>query len=62
MKLMARTQGIKFSKISYIPGSEVRTGALLQGNVKATHRRFRRPPAARRRRPPASSSSCRSRA
>lgn len=36
MKLMEEKQGIKFSKISYIPGSEVRTGALLQGNVKAT--------------------------
>lgn len=36
MKLMEERQGIKFSKISYIPGSEVRTGALLQGNVKAT--------------------------
>ncbi len=36
MKLMEDRQGIKFSKISYIPGSEVRTGALLQGNVKAT--------------------------
>lgn len=36
MKLMEDKQGIKFSKISYIPGSEVRTGALLQGNVKAT--------------------------
>lgn len=36
MKLMEQRQGIKFSKFSYIPGSEVRTGALLQGNVKAT--------------------------
>ncbi len=36
MKLMEQRQGIKFSKISYIPGAEVRTGALLQGNVKAT--------------------------
>ncbi|MDR6955042.1 NitT/TauT family transport system substrate-binding protein [Ancylobacter sp. 3268] len=36
MRLMEQKQGIKFSKISYIPGSEVRTGALLQGNVKAT--------------------------
>jgi NitT/TauT family transport system substrate-binding protein len=36
MKLMEDRQGIKFSKFSYIPGSEVRTGALLQGNVKAT--------------------------
>jgi NitT/TauT family transport system substrate-binding protein len=36
MKLMETRQGIKYSKISYIPGSEVRTGALLQGNVKAS--------------------------
>ncbi|MEZ0168375.1 ABC transporter substrate-binding protein [Microvirga sp. TS319] len=36
MKLMEQRQRIKFSKISYIPGAEVRTGALLQGNVKAT--------------------------
>lgn len=36
VKLVEQRQGIKFSKISYIPGSEVRTGALLQGNVKAT--------------------------
>ena len=36
MKLMEDRQGIKYSKISYVPGSEVRTGALLQGNVKAT--------------------------
>jgi len=36
MKLMEQRQGIKFSKISYIPGAEVRTGALLQGNIKAT--------------------------
>ncbi|MEO9339722.1 ABC transporter substrate-binding protein [Mesorhizobium sp. SB112] len=36
VKLVEMEEGIKFSKISYIPGSEVRTGALLQGNVKAT--------------------------
>ncbi len=36
MRLMESRQGIKFSKISYIPGSEVRAGALLQGNVKAS--------------------------
>lgn len=36
MRLMEDKQGIKFSKISYIPGSEVRAGALLQGNVKAS--------------------------
>ncbi len=36
MKLAAQKNGIEYSSISYIPGSEVRTGALLQGNVKAT--------------------------
>ncbi len=36
MRLMADTNGIKYSNISYVPGAEVRTGALLQGNVKAT--------------------------
>ncbi|WP_374114572.1 ABC transporter substrate-binding protein [Ancylobacter mangrovi] len=36
MKLMAKRNDIEYSKISYIPGSEVRTGALLQGNVKAS--------------------------
>lgn len=36
MMLMAQRSGIKFGKVSYVPGSEVRTGALLQGAVKAT--------------------------
>ncbi|MFK8253833.1 ABC transporter substrate-binding protein [Ancylobacter terrae] len=36
MRLMEDKQGIKFSKLSYIPGSEVRAGALIQGNVKAS--------------------------
>lgn len=36
MQLMADKNGIKYSNISYVPGAEVRTGALLQGNVKAT--------------------------
>ncbi|PTM91499.1 ABC transporter substrate-binding protein [Mycoplana dimorpha] len=36
MQLMAARNGIKYSGISYVPGAEVRTGALLQGNVKAT--------------------------
>jgi NitT/TauT family transport system substrate-binding protein len=36
MKLAAEKNGIKYSRISYVPGSEVRAGALLQGNVKAT--------------------------
>jgi NitT/TauT family transport system substrate-binding protein len=36
MKLAAERNGIKYSRISYVPGSEVRAGALLQGNIKAT--------------------------
>jgi NitT/TauT family transport system substrate-binding protein len=36
MKLMAQKNGITYSNISYVPGSEVRAGALLQGNIKAS--------------------------
>ena len=36
MRLMADKHDISYSNISYVPGAEVRTGALLQGNVKAT--------------------------
>lgn len=36
MMLMAQRNGISYGSISYVPGSEVRAGALLQGNVKAT--------------------------
>jgi NitT/TauT family transport system substrate-binding protein len=36
MQLMAKRQGIDYSNISYVPGSEVRATALLQGHVKAT--------------------------
>ncbi len=36
MRLMANKHGISYSNISYVPGAEVRTGALLQGNVKAS--------------------------
>jgi NitT/TauT family transport system substrate-binding protein len=36
MMLMAQRNGITYSNISYVPGSEVRAGALLQGNVKAS--------------------------
>ena len=36
MKLMAARQGITYSNISYVPGSEVRAGALLRGNIKAS--------------------------
>jgi NitT/TauT family transport system substrate-binding protein len=34
--LMAQKNGIKYGKISYVPGSEVRATAMLQGNIKAT--------------------------
>jgi NitT/TauT family transport system substrate-binding protein len=36
MKLAADQHGIKYKNISYVPGSEVRAGALLQGNIKAS--------------------------
>ncbi|MCZ0964172.1 ABC transporter substrate-binding protein [Paracoccus benzoatiresistens] len=36
MQMMADKHGIEYSGIAYVPGAEVRTGALLQGNVKAT--------------------------
>ena len=36
MQLMAKRKGIEYSNISYVPGSEVRATALLQGHVKAT--------------------------
>ena len=36
MKLMAIKHGIAYSNISYVPGSEVRAGALLQGTIKAS--------------------------
>ena len=36
MKLAADKNGIKYKSISYVPGSEVRAGALLQGNIKAS--------------------------
>ena len=36
MKLMAQKNGITYSNISYVLGAEVRAGALLQGNVKAS--------------------------
>jgi NitT/TauT family transport system substrate-binding protein len=34
--LLAEQNGIAFGEISYVPGSEVRAVALLQGNIKAT--------------------------
>jgi NitT/TauT family transport system substrate-binding protein len=36
MQMMADKHGIEYSSVAYVPGAEVRTGALLQGNVKAT--------------------------
>ena len=34
--LLAEREGIEFGEISYVPGSEVRALALLQGNIRAT--------------------------
>lgn len=34
--LMAQKHGIKYGSLSYVPGSEVRALAMLQGNIKAT--------------------------
>ncbi len=34
--LMAKNHGIKLGKISYVPGSEVRRNALIQGTLKAS--------------------------
>lgn len=36
MKLMAQRHGIEYANISYVPGSEVRAGAMLEGNIHAT--------------------------
>lgn len=36
MVLMAKNHGIEYSAISYVPGSEVRRGALMQGTIKAS--------------------------
>jgi NitT/TauT family transport system substrate-binding protein len=36
MMLMAQRNGITYSKVSYVPGSEVRRGAMMQGTIKAT--------------------------
>lgn len=36
MRLMEQKHDIEFSNISYVPGSEVRAGAMLQGTVNAT--------------------------
>ena len=36
MNLMAKKNGIKYKTVSYIPGSSVRAGAMLQGRIKVT--------------------------
>ncbi|MEX0606752.1 MAG: ABC transporter substrate-binding protein, partial [Halofilum sp. (in: g-proteobacteria)] len=36
MRLMADKHGIEYANISYVPGSEVRAGGLLQGNIHAS--------------------------
>lgn len=36
MMLMAQIKGITYSRVSYVPGSEVRAGALLQGTIRAS--------------------------
>jgi NitT/TauT family transport system substrate-binding protein len=36
MQLMAKENGIAYKSVSYVPGSSVRAGALMQGNIKAS--------------------------
>tara|TARA_B100000315_G_scaffold239584_1_gene258566 strand:- start:13685 stop:14689 length:1005 start_codon:yes stop_codon:yes gene_type:complete len=36
MNLMAKKNGIKYASVSYLPGSAVRAGAMLQGRIGAT--------------------------
>lgn len=36
MKMMAQQKGFDYKEISYMPGSEVRAGAMLQGRIHAT--------------------------
>lgn len=36
MRLMEKTHGITYSNLSYVPGSEVRAGAMLQGTINAS--------------------------
>ena len=36
MNLMAKTHGIKYKSVSYVPGSNVRAVALLKGTIKAS--------------------------
>jgi NitT/TauT family transport system substrate-binding protein len=36
MRLMEKIHDIKYSNVSYVPGSEVRAGAMLQGTINAS--------------------------
>jgi NitT/TauT family transport system substrate-binding protein len=36
MRLMEQQHGIKYSNMSYVPGAEVRAGAMLQGTINAS--------------------------
>jgi len=36
MRLMEQVHGIEYARISYVPGSEVRAGAMLQGTIDAS--------------------------
>ena len=36
MQLMAKKNGISYNSVSYVPGSGVRAGALIKGNIKAS--------------------------
>lgn len=36
MRLMEKVHGIEYSNVSYVPGSEVRAGAMLQGTINAS--------------------------
>ena len=36
MRLMEQQHGIEYSNISYVPGAEVRAGAMLQGTINAS--------------------------
>lgn len=36
MKMMAQQKGFEYKEISYMPGSEVRAGAMLKGRIDAT--------------------------
>lgn len=36
MRLMEQIHGIEYAQVSYVPGSEVRAGAMLQGTINAS--------------------------